>query len=95
MAPVLIESGATRLAVAVVTEALELRRAVQKAPIMILGYTPVSYVEEIVENDIEVTAYNYEYVRQLSERLIDIIKSKNTYSCGYWYGTYRFFTYRK
>lgn len=66
VAPVLIESGATRLAVAVVTEALELRRAVKNAPIMILGYTPVSYVEEIVNNDIEVTAYDYDYVRQLS-----------------------------
>lgn len=75
LAPVLIESGATRLAVAVVTEALELRRAVQKAPIMILGYTPVSYVQEIVENDIEVTAYDYEYVRQLS-READRYKKK-------------------
>jgi alanine racemase len=65
--PVLIENGATRLAVAVVTEALELRRAVPKAPIMILGYTPVNYVEEIVINNIEVTAYDYDYVAELSK----------------------------
>lgn len=67
VAPVLIENGATRLAVAVVTEALELRRAVQNAPIMILGYTPINYVEEIVKNNIEVTAYDYDYVAELSK----------------------------
>lgn len=66
VAPILIDNGATRLAVAVVTEALELRRTVKEAPIMILGYTPVNYVEEIVNNDIELTAYDYEYVAELS-----------------------------
>ncbi|WP_163193763.1 alanine racemase [Clostridium thermarum] len=67
VAPVLIENGATRLAVAVVTEALELRRAVPNAPIMILGYTPVNYAEELIKNNIEVTVYNYEYVEALSK----------------------------
>ncbi|WP_139903870.1 alanine racemase [Clostridium thermarum] len=67
VAPVLIENGATRLAVAVVTEALELRRAVPNAPIMILGYTPVNYAEELVKNNIEVTVYDYEYAEALSK----------------------------
>ena len=67
VAPILMDNGATCLAVAVVTEALELRRAVKEAPIMILGYTPVNYVEEIVNNDIEITAYDYEYVAELSK----------------------------
>ncbi|MDP4088995.1 MAG: alanine racemase [Bacillota bacterium] len=67
VAPVLIENGATRLAVAVVTEALELRRVVENAPIMILGYTPVEFVEELIDNDIEITAYSCDYVEAVSK----------------------------
>lgn len=65
-APMLLENGATRLAVAVITEALELRNGGIKAPIVILGYTPLSFAKEIIENDIEVTAYSYEYAKALS-----------------------------
>ncbi len=67
VAPVLLENGATRLAVAVVAEAVELRRTIKAAPIMILGYTPIDFIEEIIENDLEITAYSYEYVEAVSK----------------------------
>ena len=41
VAPCLLENGASRLAVAMLTEAIELRNNNIKAPIMILGYTPL------------------------------------------------------
>lgn len=67
MATVLLQNGATRLAVAVITEALELRRSGIKAPIMILGYTPIDFAEDLIKYDIEVTAYSYDYVEELSK----------------------------
>lgn len=67
VAPVLLENGATRFAVAVVTEAIELRKTVADAPIMILGYTPVDFVKELIENNIEITAYSYDYVEAVSK----------------------------
>jgi alanine racemase len=66
-APILLKNGVTRLAVAVITEALELRKAGIEAPIVILGFTPLDFGEAIVENDIEVTVYNYEYAEALSK----------------------------
>ena len=39
--PTLLENGASKLAVAVLTEGIELRNNNIKAPIMILGYTPL------------------------------------------------------
>lgn len=72
VAPVLLENGATRLAVAVITEALELRRAKISAPIIILGYTPLDFSKEIITNDIEQTVYNYEYAKNLSDEAIKL-----------------------
>lgn len=66
-APVLLENGATRLAVAVVTEAVELRKAGLKCPIMILGYTPLSEAEDLLKYDIEQTVFSYEYALELSK----------------------------
>ena len=43
IAPVLLENGADKLAVAVITEALELRKSGINAPIVILGYTPIAF----------------------------------------------------
>ena len=57
-APVLLENGASRLAVAVLTEGIELRKAKITAPIMILGYTPEYLGEELITYDIEQTVYS-------------------------------------
>lgn len=65
-APVLIENGATKLAVAIITEAMELRRTGIDTPIMILGYTPLDFVRDIVNHSIEQTVYSYDYASVLS-----------------------------
>lgn len=71
IAPVLLENGADKLAVAVITEALELRKSGIDAPIIILGYTPVNFAEELIKEDIEQTVYDLEYAKKLSEVAIE------------------------
>lgn len=66
IAPVLLENGATRLAVAVASEAVELRRSGIECPIMILGFTPPSLIDILVRYDIEQTVYSYEFACELS-----------------------------
>lgn len=66
VAPVLLENGATSLGVAVITEAIELRKAGIKAPIMILGYTPLTFSKEILKYDIQQTVITLEYAKALS-----------------------------
>ncbi|MBM7836000.1 alanine racemase [Clostridium sardiniense] len=67
LAEVLLENGASRFAVAIITEAIELRESSIKAPIMILGYTPIEFGEDLIKYDIEQTVYDLEYAKQLSE----------------------------
>lgn len=67
VAPVLLENGATKLAVAVITEALELIHSGIEAPIMILGFTPLAFARDILENNIEQTVYDLEYAKGLSK----------------------------
>lgn len=66
-ASVFLENGATRLAVAVITEAEELRRNGVIAPIMVLGHTPMDFASEVIEYDIEVTIYSYEDAEHFSK----------------------------
>ncbi|WP_027634442.1 alanine racemase [Clostridium hydrogeniformans] len=70
VAPVLLENGATKLAVAVITEAMELRHVGIDAPIMILGYTPIDFAKELIENDIEQSVYSLDYAKELSEEAL-------------------------
>ena len=65
VAPVLLENGASRLAVAMLTEAIELRNNNITAPIMILGYTPLYLGEELINYDIEQTIYDLDYAKEL------------------------------
>jgi alanine racemase len=67
VAPVLLENGATRLAVAILTEGVELRKAGIACPIMILGYTPETLFGDILEYDLEPTLFSYEYAEKLSK----------------------------
>lgn len=66
LAPVFLENGASRLAVAILTEGIELRKKNITAPIMILGYTPLELSKELINNDIEQTVYDLEYAKKLS-----------------------------
>ncbi|MGG7162860.1 alanine racemase [Clostridium ihumii] len=66
VAPVLLENGADRLAVAVISEAVELRRSGIDAPIMILGFTPPNLIDTLLKYNIEQTVINYEFAKELS-----------------------------
>lgn len=68
VALILVESGADKLAVATLSEALELREAGIKVPILILGYTDVSFAEMLINNDIEQTVYSLDYAKELSKK---------------------------
>ncbi len=73
VAPVLLENGASRLAVAVVSEAVELRRSGIECPIMILGFTPPNLIDNILKYNIEQAVYSYEFASELSK----MAKKKN------------------
>lgn len=55
-----IEAGIHQLAVAFVDEAIELREAGITVPILILGYTPVAAVEDVIQYDVMMTVYRVE-----------------------------------
>lgn len=67
VSPILLENGADKLGVAVITEALELRESGIEAPILILGYTPLDFAKDLIHKNIEQTVYSLEYVIGLSE----------------------------
>lgn len=67
IAPILLESGITRLAVAVLDEAVELRRGGIECPIMILGYTPTIFADSLLKYNIQQTVYSYEFALELSK----------------------------
>ncbi len=71
LARVLEEEKVDYFAVAVITEALELRRNGFKEPILILGYTPPEFTKEIVENDITQTVFSYEQAKAISREAVD------------------------
>lgn len=64
--PTLLKCGVDKLAVAVITEGIELREHAVDVPIIILGYTPLELADEIVNYDIEQTVYDLEYAKGLS-----------------------------
>jgi alanine racemase len=72
--PTLLENGASRLAVAVLTEGIELRNNNINAPIMILGYTPLHLGEELIRYDIEQTVYDLDYAKELSNIALNLNK---------------------
>jgi len=74
LAPIFINNGASKLAVAIITEALELIENNINVPIMILGYTPLEYGEVLIKNEIEQTVYDLEYAKGLSEIALSLGK---------------------
>ncbi len=67
IAPTLIDSGVSCLAVATLTEALELKDLYPSYPVFILGYTPDRLLHHIVEKDIIQTVFSLEQVRLLND----------------------------
>lgn len=64
----LLEEGVGRFAVAVITEAIELRKAGVEIPIIILGFTPREFYDEVIDFNIEQTIYSYDDARILSNK---------------------------
>ncbi len=67
IAPALMEAGAYALAVATLTEALELKEAYPQYPVFIMGHTPDRLLHHIVERDIIQTVFSLEQVELLGK----------------------------
>lgn len=65
VAKIAMKSGAAWLGVDSIDEAIELQKAGIKTPILILGYTLLSWLEEVVKYDLRQVVYNKETVREL------------------------------
>ena len=59
--------GVDRLAVSIISEAVELRREGIKIPIQLLNYTPESQLGLVIDNDIIQGIYTYEDAKLLSD----------------------------
>lgn len=70
IAPTLLENGATRIAVAVISEAVELREGGINCPIMILGFTPPTFADELIDYNIEQTVFTYDLAKALSDAAV-------------------------
>lgn len=66
-AKTLLGNGADCLAVAVLDEAIQLRECGIDVPILILGYTPPKYAEELIKNNIMPNCYTYELAKAMSD----------------------------
>lgn len=72
IAPLLLRNGVSRLAVATLTEGMELRRNGIKAPLIILGYTPTEFGEDLIKYDIEQTVYTLRDAEEFSKNAIEL-----------------------
>ena len=72
--PTLLENGVSRFAVAMISEALEIRNNKITAPVMILGFTPLYLGEELINNNIEQTVYDLDYAKELSKIALTLNK---------------------
>ncbi len=72
IAPTLQNAGADSFAVSNIDEALQLRSYGITKPILILGYTPVSMVSTLTENDISQCVYSLEYANALSAEAVKL-----------------------
>ncbi len=62
-----VESGVDMLAVAILSEALEIRDKIIDTNILVLGYTPDDLFEDALKNNITLTIYTYEQAYNLNE----------------------------
>ena len=72
IAKIFLENGADRIAVAILDEAIELRRAKIQEPLMILGPTPQVQYEKIIEYNLIQTIYNYDDAKALSDKALEL-----------------------
>lgn len=74
IADTLLLNGATRIAVAILAEAVELREGGITCPIMILGYTQPQGAETLIKYDIEQMVTSYDAALELSNRAVILNK---------------------
>lgn len=77
LAKIYEEQGADYFGVATCEEALELRQAGIKTPVMCLGYVPENRFEDMIENHIDITLYSVEKALLLSEKAVRSGKEAN------------------
>ena len=65
----LVELGAEYLAVSNLQEAEQLRYGGIRGPILILGYTPAKYAEELVKAGLRQEVHSLEYAKELNDAL--------------------------
>ena len=63
----IMDAGADYLAVATLTEALELREHAIDAPILIMGHTPDRLLHHVAEQDLTQTIFSLEQAKLLNE----------------------------
>lgn len=74
-AKVFLENGANRLAVSLLSEGVELRKANIDSPIMLLNYTPEYQLDQVLEYDLIQSIYTYEDAKALSDKAISFKKT--------------------
>lgn len=63
-----LKAGATRLAVARMVEAVQLRQAGISVPILILGYVPLEQVDKALEQDITLSVYRLDMAQGIAAK---------------------------
>lgn len=61
-----LENGVDMLAVAVFSEAMELRKEIKDKDILVLGYTPEEFYDDAIENNITLTVYTLDLAEKLN-----------------------------
>lgn len=67
MSKMYLQNGVDMFAVAVISEALELREEIKDKDILVLGYTTEEFYDDAINNNIILTIYNYEHAVKLNE----------------------------
>jgi len=79
IAQTLLDNGANRLAVATLSEAIELRSSFPTIEIMILGYTPNELAKDVIDNNIIQTIYSLEQAQEFSKIAKNLCKNITTH----------------
>lgn len=85
IAPTIMGNGADMLAVATLSEALELRKHYKDYDIFIMGYTPDEYMEYVVKNNITQTIFSMRQavlINELSAKYNAVTKVQIKYDTG-------------
>ena len=61
----MMQAGANRLGVAIIEEAIELRKAGINVPILIFGYTPREAVQEAIDHELTLTVFTDEIMEEV------------------------------